>query len=91
MLWFTLIILFKVNPVEYGHIFLVPYNISQRPKFLDKKMLCLISQFAKEIDTFSFRVFYDHSASAYMDHVHFQVKSCRLYYSSYSIHVYFTI
>lgn len=66
------LIMVNVNPVEYGHIFLVPYDISQRPKFLDKKMLYLISQFAKEINSPSFRVFFDHSASTHTDHIYFQ-------------------
>lgn len=65
-------IMVNVNPVEYGHIFLVPYDISQKPKFPDKKMLYLISQFAKEINTSSFRVFFDHSASTHTDHIYFQ-------------------
>lgn len=64
----------KVNPVEYGHIFLVPYDINRNPKLLDKKMLYLFSQCTKEISNSSFRIFFDMKASAHSDRVYFQVK-----------------
>lgn len=66
------LVLVNVNPVEYGHVFLVPYDISHMPKLLDKKSLYLISEFAKEINNCSFRIFYEHKSSAFDDHVYFQ-------------------
>lgn len=67
-----ILVMVNVNPVEYGHVFLVPYDITQRSQLLDKKILDLISQFAKEINSYSFRIFFDHKSSAHADHLYFQ-------------------
>ncbi|ONK63242.1 uncharacterized protein A4U43_C07F12850 [Asparagus officinalis] len=39
-----LLILVNMNPVEYGHIFLVPYGKKQRQEFWHKEMFYLISR-----------------------------------------------
>ncbi|ONK65198.1 uncharacterized protein A4U43_C07F34690 [Asparagus officinalis] len=62
----------KVNPVEYGHIFLVPYGTKRRPEFLHKEMFYLISRFAKEISNCSLKVFFEHSSSTTPDYAYFQ-------------------
>ncbi|XP_020273379.1 GDP-L-galactose phosphorylase 1-like isoform X4 [Asparagus officinalis] len=66
------LILVNVNPVEYGHIFLVPYGTKRRPEFLHKEMFYLISRFAKEISNCSLKVFFEHSSSTTPDYAYFQ-------------------
>ncbi|KAJ6832008.1 GDP-L-galactose phosphorylase 1-like isoform X4 [Iris pallida] len=64
-------ILINVNPVEYGHVFLVPYDTHQRP-FLGKRMLQLVAQIAAEVNNCSFRISYEHNISRHSDHTYFQ-------------------
>lgn len=54
--------LINANPIEYGHIFLVPYGMHQRTRFLDKRTLELVGMMAAEINNSSFRVFYDYAS-----------------------------
>lgn len=63
----------KANPVEYGHVFLMPYNVHQLPQSLDKKMFGLITQIAIEANNCTFRIFFDHSVSTCSDQIYFQV------------------
>ncbi|RWW08196.1 hypothetical protein BHE74_00003870 [Ensete ventricosum] len=63
----------KANPVEYGHIFLVPYDVHQMPQFLDKGVLGLMSQITAEVANRSFHIFFDYDASRSLDHKCFQV------------------
>lgn len=65
------LILINVNPVEYGHVFLVPYDTHQRP-FLGKRMLQLVAQLAAEVNSCSFHVSYEHNISGHSDHIYFQ-------------------
>ncbi|XP_020094151.1 GDP-L-galactose phosphorylase 2-like [Ananas comosus] len=60
------------NPVEYGHVYLVPYVSHQLPLFWDRKILGLVTQIAVEVNNSSFRVFLD-NASTTSGHIHFQV------------------
>ncbi|XP_020093014.1 GDP-L-galactose phosphorylase 1-like isoform X1 [Ananas comosus] len=59
------------NPVEYGHVYLVPYVSHQLPLFWDRKILGLVTQIAVEVNNSSFRVFLD-NASTTSGHIHFQ-------------------
>ncbi|XP_072988086.1 GDP-L-galactose phosphorylase 1-like [Typha latifolia] len=67
-----ILIIANANPVEYGHVFLVPYNINRLPLFLDKKMVELILRTAVEVNSSSFRVFFDSIISNRSDHIIFQ-------------------
>ncbi|OAY68945.1 GDP-L-galactose phosphorylase 2, partial [Ananas comosus] len=58
------------NPVEYGHVYLVPYVSHQLPLFWDRKILGLVTQIAVEVNNSSFRVFLD-NASTTFGHIHF--------------------
>nr|CAD1823282.1 unnamed protein product [Ananas comosus var. bracteatus] len=60
------------NPVEYGHVCLVPYVSHQLPLFWDRKILGLVTQIAVEVNNSSFRVFLD-NASTTSGHIHFQL------------------
>ncbi|ONK62460.1 uncharacterized protein A4U43_C07F4080 [Asparagus officinalis] len=66
------LILVNVNPVEYGHIFLVPYGTKQRQEFWHKEMFYLISRFAKENCNCSLKVFFLKSSSTTPDYAYFQ-------------------
>ncbi|XP_039115475.1 GDP-L-galactose phosphorylase 1-like isoform X1 [Dioscorea cayenensis subsp. rotundata] len=55
----TLVII-NPNPIEYGHVYLVPYDFCHQVKMLDKRSLEYITQIAVEVADCSFRVFYEH-------------------------------
>lgn len=55
----TLVII-NPDPVEYGHVYLVPYDFRHQAKMLDKRSLEYITQIAVEVADCSFRVFYEH-------------------------------
>lgn len=59
--------------MEYGHIFLVPYDVHKMPQLLDKRVLGLMTQIAAEVANSSFHIFVDYDASESMDHRGFQV------------------
>ncbi|KAH0458694.1 hypothetical protein IEQ34_011508 [Dendrobium chrysotoxum] len=65
----TLIIV-NANPIEYGHIFLLPYCHHKRTQSFGGA-LQLITQIADEVDSLSFRMFYDYSATN-TDRTYFQ-------------------
>ncbi|XP_064963004.1 GDP-L-galactose phosphorylase 1-like [Musa acuminata AAA Group] len=67
-----ILIIANANPVEYGHIFLVPYDVHQMPQFLDKRVLGLMSQITAEVANRSFHIFFDYDASRSLDHKCFQ-------------------
>lgn len=67
-----ILVLINANPIEYGHIFLVPYDVPQRPRCLDKRTLELMGRMTAEINNSSFRIFYDYTAFMNSDHVYFQ-------------------
>ncbi|KAJ8513914.1 hypothetical protein OPV22_004348 [Ensete ventricosum] len=67
-----ILIFANANPVEYGHIFLVPYDVHQMPQFLDKGVLGLMSQITAEVANRSFHIFFDYDASRSLDHKCFQ-------------------
>lgn len=52
-------LVFKVTPVEYGHVFLVPCTTNRLYQFLDPRSVELVTRVAAEINNCSFRVFYD--------------------------------
>ncbi|XP_008804719.1 GDP-L-galactose phosphorylase 1-like isoform X2 [Phoenix dactylifera] len=67
-----ILIVINANPVEYGHVFLMPYKIHQLPQSLDKKMFGLITQIAVEVNNCAFRIFFNHSDSTCSDQIYFQ-------------------
>ncbi|XP_010923696.1 GDP-L-galactose phosphorylase 1 [Elaeis guineensis] len=67
-----ILVVVNANPVEYGHVFLIPYKIHRLPQSLDKKMFGLITQIAVEVNNCSFRIFFDHSASPCSNQIYFQ-------------------
>ncbi|KAF8410674.1 hypothetical protein HHK36_003206 [Tetracentron sinense] len=64
-------IIINANPVEYGHVFVVPRGFNSLPQFLDARSLEMIVRVAVEINNCSFRVFYDCSTSS-ASHPYFQ-------------------
>lgn len=67
--WFSL----QVNPIEYGHIYLVPYKFYNPSKILDKESLEYINEIAIELDDCFFRMFYDYAPLVNPSAVYFQV------------------
>uniref|UniRef100_A0A1D1XSW9 GDP-L-galactose phosphorylase 1 n=1 Tax=Anthurium amnicola TaxID=1678845 RepID=A0A1D1XSW9_9ARAE len=53
----------NANPVEYGHIFMVPCKLYWPRNVIDKKSLELVTQISAEISNCSFHAFYDHLPS----------------------------
>ncbi|KAG0475485.1 hypothetical protein HPP92_015171 [Vanilla planifolia] len=67
-----ILIVSNANPVEYGHIFLVPYSIQLRTQFIGRT-LHLIANIAHEVNSFSFRMFYDYFSATNADQkIYFQ-------------------
>ncbi|RWR85813.1 GDP-L-galactose phosphorylase 1-like protein [Cinnamomum micranthum f. kanehirae] len=66
------LVILNANPVEYGHVFIVPINFYNPPQFLDLRSLELAAQFAIDINNCSFRVFYDYHASLRVNSSYFQ-------------------
>ncbi|KAG6489589.1 hypothetical protein ZIOFF_050864 [Zingiber officinale] len=66
------LVIANANPVEYGHIFLVPYDVHKMPQLLDKRVLGLMTQIAAEVANSSFHIFVDYDGSESMDHRGFQ-------------------
>ena len=50
---------YKVTPVEYGHVFLVPHGFTSISQFMDARSLEMVTRVAMEVKNRSFRVFYD--------------------------------
>ena len=50
---------YKVTPVEYGHVFLVPHGFTGISQFMDARSLEMVIRVAMEVNNRSFRVFYD--------------------------------
>lgn len=67
-----LFIALKANPVEYGHIFMVPCNLYHPPNATDKKSLEFVLRFSSEVKNNTFYAFYDHPSSS--SDLYFQVK-----------------
>ncbi|XP_010906479.2 GDP-L-galactose phosphorylase 1 isoform X1 [Elaeis guineensis] len=67
-----ILIVINANPVEYGHVFLMPYKIHQLSQSLDKKMFGLITQIAVEVNNCAFRIFYNHRVSTCSDQIYFE-------------------
>ncbi|WOK99524.1 GDP-L-galactose phosphorylase 1-like [Canna indica] len=67
-----ILIIANAHPIEYGHAFLVPYDVHQMPWLLDKKVLGLMMQITAEVANCSFRVFFDYDASISLDQKCFQ-------------------
>ncbi|CAA6669924.1 unnamed protein product [Spirodela intermedia] len=63
-------IVINANPVEYGHIFIVPCNLYQPPNATDKKSLEFVLRFSSEVKNSTFYAFYDRPSSS--SHLYFQ-------------------
>ncbi|KAF9588933.1 hypothetical protein IFM89_017612 [Coptis chinensis] len=59
----NLSIIINANPVDYGHVFLLPSGYCGLSRILDSRLLEMVTRFALEINNCSFRIFYDFSAS----------------------------
>lgn len=68
-------LLFKVNPIEYGHVFLVPHGFDRLYQVVDARYLEMVVRVAVEINNLSFRVFYNWPRHS---HLYFQVLYCLL-------------
>lgn len=55
----AILIVINVNPVEYGHVFLVPHGFDSLYQVLDARFLKMVARVAVEINNCSFRLFYD--------------------------------
>ncbi|XP_020595191.1 GDP-L-galactose phosphorylase 1-like [Phalaenopsis equestris] len=66
-----ILVIVNPNPIEYGHIFLVPYHLHQRTQAISGALLS-ISQIADEVNNFSFRIFFDYFSATNMDRTYFQ-------------------
>lgn len=62
----------NANPIEYGHIYLVPYKFYNPSKILDKGSLEYINEIAVELDDCYFRMFYDYAPFVNPSVVYFQ-------------------
>uniref|UniRef100_A0ACD5YKS2 Uncharacterized protein n=1 Tax=Avena sativa TaxID=4498 RepID=A0ACD5YKS2_AVESA len=67
-----LLLLANEYPVEYGHIFLVPNVINRLSSFWDKRMFELITKVASEVNSTTFRVFFDDGTSIVPNNMLFQ-------------------
>ncbi|OVA03339.1 hypothetical protein BVC80_7231g2 [Macleaya cordata] len=67
----NLIFVINANPVEYGHVFLVPRGFYGLPQSMDARVLEMVTRVAVEINNCSLRIFYDFSASI-ANHLYFQ-------------------
>ncbi|XP_031249525.1 GDP-L-galactose phosphorylase 2-like isoform X1 [Pistacia vera] len=65
----AILIIVNATPLEYGHVFLVPYGPSRL--YLDSTFLEMMLRVTVEINNDSFRLFYDCS-SAGATHIYFQ-------------------
>ncbi|KAK8968043.1 GDP-L-galactose phosphorylase 1 [Platanthera guangdongensis] len=66
-----ILIIVNINPVEYGHIFLVPYCNYQRTQCI-ARAIQLITNTASEVNNSSFRMFYDYFSAMNADRTYFQ-------------------
>lgn len=66
-----ILIIVNSNPVEYGHIFLVPYCNHQRTQCIGRAIQ-LITFTAGEVNNSSFRMFYDYFSAMNADRAYFQ-------------------
>ncbi|XP_077253781.1 GDP-L-galactose phosphorylase 1-like [Tasmannia lanceolata] len=66
------LVIINANPIEYGHVFLVPFTFYHQPQFLHARLLEMVTQVAIEIDNCSFRAFCDSPADSSVNHVYFQ-------------------
>ncbi|XP_042502642.1 GDP-L-galactose phosphorylase 1-like isoform X2 [Macadamia integrifolia] len=64
------LVIVNANPVEYGHVFLVPRGLNSLSQLMDARALEMVARVSVEINNSSFRVFYDYSSSA--NHPYFQ-------------------
>ncbi|KAF2317897.1 hypothetical protein GH714_041217 [Hevea brasiliensis] len=55
----AILIVINVNPVEYGHVFLVPHGFDSLYRFLDARFLEMVARVAVEMNNCSFRLFYN--------------------------------
>lgn len=69
----NLIVVFKANPIEYGHVFVVPCGSNRL--YPDARSFEMIVRIAFEINNYSLRLFYDCSSPG-ASHVYFQVLNC---------------
>ncbi|KAJ4980822.1 hypothetical protein NE237_031659 [Protea cynaroides] len=65
------LVVVNANPVEYGHVFLVPHGLISLSQLMDASALEMVVRIAVEINNCSFRVFFDYSASS-ANHPYFQ-------------------
>ncbi|XP_043702660.1 GDP-L-galactose phosphorylase 1-like isoform X2 [Telopea speciosissima] len=63
------LVVVNANPVEYGHVFLVPHGLNSLSQLMDARALEMVTRVAVEINNCSFRVFYDYSSA---NHPYFQ-------------------
>ncbi|XP_057995843.1 GDP-L-galactose phosphorylase 1 isoform X2 [Hevea brasiliensis] len=55
----AILIVINVNPIEYGHVFLVPHAFDRLDQVLDARFLEMVVRVAVEINNCSFRLFYN--------------------------------
>ncbi|KAF2310765.1 hypothetical protein GH714_016993 [Hevea brasiliensis] len=55
----AILIVINVNPIEYGHVFLVPHGFDRLDQVLDARFLEMVVRVAVEINNCSFRLFYN--------------------------------
>ncbi|OMO73789.1 hypothetical protein COLO4_26862 [Corchorus olitorius] len=71
----AILVIINVNPVEYGHVFLVPRTSNTHHQFLDARSVEIVTRVAAEINNCSFRVFYNcskpHSSDVYFQACYF--------------------
>ncbi|OAY31578.1 GDP-L-galactose phosphorylase 1 isoform X1 [Manihot esculenta] len=67
----AILIVINVNPIEYGHVFLVPHGFDRLYQVVDARYLEMVVRVAVEINNFSFRVFYN-----WPRHSHLYFQAC---------------
>lgn len=67
----AVLIIINAIPVEYGHVFLVPWGSDSFYQVLDARSLEMVAGVAVEINNCSFRLFYDCPAAG-TSHLYFQ-------------------
>ncbi|CAL1402871.1 unnamed protein product [Linum trigynum] len=67
----AVMIAFNVNPVEYGHVYLIPRGYRDLCHALDARFLDMIARIAIDMNNCSFRLFHDCSGSR-ASYPHFQ-------------------
>ncbi|XP_050221575.1 GDP-L-galactose phosphorylase 1-like [Mercurialis annua] len=67
----SFLIIVNVNPIEYGHVFLVPHGFDGPCQIMDGRSLEMVARVAIEMNNCTFRMFYDSPGSS-TSHLFFQ-------------------